>query len=62
MEMALITPPVGVNLYVVHGLRGRGSMNEVIRGAMPFVVAMAGLIVMLMIFPEIALWLPAQFK
>lgn len=62
MEMALITPPVGVNLYVVHGLRGRGSMNEVIRGAMPFVVAMAGLIVLLMIFPEIALWLPAQFK
>ncbi|WP_119419793.1 TRAP transporter large permease [Desertibaculum subflavum] len=62
MEMALITPPVGVNLYVVHGLRGRGSMNEVIRGATPFVLAMGGLIVLLMIFPDIALWLPAQFK
>ena len=62
MEMALITPPVGVNLYVVHGLRGRGSMNEVIRGATPFVLAMTALIVLLLIFPEIALWLPAQFK
>ena len=32
IEAALITPPVGLNLYVVQGMRGRGSINEVIRG------------------------------
>lgn len=58
MEAALITPPVGLNLYVVQGLRDRGRINEVIIGAAPFVFAMFFLIVMLMMFPDIALWLP----
>ncbi|MFV0295303.1 MAG: TRAP transporter large permease [Hyphomicrobiaceae bacterium] len=59
MEAALITPPVGVNLYVVHGVRnGRGTIGDVIIGAMPFVVSMFLLIVMLMFWPELALWLP----
>jgi tripartite ATP-independent transporter DctM subunit len=58
IEAALITPPVGLNLYVVQGMRGRGSINEVIRGALPFVLAMVVLIGLLMAFPEIALWLP----
>ena len=44
IEAALITPPVGLNLYVVQGMRGRGSINEVIRGALPFVFAMVALI------------------
>jgi tripartite ATP-independent transporter DctM subunit len=58
IEAALITPPVGLNLYVVQGMRGRGSINEVIRGALPFVLAMVSLIGLLMAFPDIALWLP----
>jgi C4-dicarboxylate transporter, DctM subunit len=58
IEAALITPPVGLNLYVVQGMRGRGSINEVIRGALPFVGAMVVLIGLLMAFPAIALWLP----
>ena len=58
IEAALITPPVGLNLYVVQGMRGRGSINEVIRGALPFVFAMVALIGLLMAFPDIALWLP----
>ena len=36
-ETALITPPVGLNLFVVHNLRAQGSMNDVIVGALPFV-------------------------
>jgi Na+-driven multidrug efflux pump len=36
IEMALITPPVGLNLYVVQSARGRGSLNEVMVGAIPF--------------------------
>ncbi len=58
IEAALITPPVGLNLYVVQGIRGRGSINEVIRGALPFVSAMMVLIALLMAAPDLALWLP----
>ena len=58
IEAALITPPVGLNLYVVQGMRGRGSINEVIRGSIPFVGAMIVLIALLMAAPDIALWLP----
>ncbi|WP_020407194.1 TRAP transporter large permease [Hahella ganghwensis] len=61
LEMALITPPVGLNLYVVQGVRSRGSLNQVLIGAMPFVVAMIALIIGLVLFPEIATWLPEQF-
>ena len=61
IEVALITPPVGLNLYVVQGMRGRGSINEVIRGSLPFVIAMLALIALLMAAPDIALWLPRYF-
>ena len=61
IEVALITPPVGLNLYVVQGMRGRGSINEVIRGSLPFVFAMLALIALLMAAPDIALWLPRYF-
>src|SRR5215216_6668457 len=55
MELAMITPPVGINLYVVQGLRKRGKIDDVIIGASPFVVTM---LLMLLIWPQIALWLP----
>ncbi len=58
IEAALITPPVGLNLYVVQGMRERGPVSDVIWGAMPFVAAMMGLIGLLMAFPDLALWLP----
>ncbi|HEX4892373.1 MAG TPA: TRAP transporter large permease [Hyphomicrobiaceae bacterium] len=58
IEAALITPPVGLNLYVVQGMRERGPVSDVIRGALPFVGAMMVLVILLMAFPGIALWLP----
>jgi len=58
IEAALITPPVGMNLYVVQGMRERGPVADVIRGALPFVGAMLMLIFVLMAFPQLALWLP----
>jgi tripartite ATP-independent transporter DctM subunit len=61
METALITPPIGVNLYVVHGIRGGGRFNDVSIGAVPFVGAMLVMIVLLMLFPELAVWLPNRF-
>jgi C4-dicarboxylate transporter DctM subunit len=59
METALITPPIGVNLYVVHGIRsGGGRFNDVAYGAAPFVVAMIAMIALLLMAPGLALWLP----
>jgi C4-dicarboxylate transporter, DctM subunit len=58
IEAALITPPVGMNLYVVQGMRERGPVSDVIRGSLPFVGAMMVLIFFLMAFPGLALWLP----
>jgi len=56
IEMALITPPVGLNLYVVQGVRRTGSISDVMIGAAPFVFMIAIMIVLLIIFPEIALY------
>ena len=58
IEAALVTPPVGLNLYVVQSLRATGAISDVIRGALPFVGAMLVLILLLMAFPDIALGLP----
>lgn len=58
IEMALITPPVGLNLYVVQGVRGRGSLNEVIVGATPYVVMMFLFALLLIALPQLALFLP----
>jgi C4-dicarboxylate transporter, DctM subunit len=62
METALITPPIGVNLYVVQGIRTRGGdFNDVSIGALPFVVAMLIMIGLLLAYPSLATWLPDQF-
>jgi len=61
LETALITPPIGINLYVVQGIRGRGEMLDVMQGAAPFVVTMFAMIGLLLAFPSLALWLPSLF-
>jgi tripartite ATP-independent transporter DctM subunit len=60
METAMITPPVGINLYVVQGLRKRGKIDDVILGASPFVLTMILMIVLLSVWPMLALWLPQR--
>ena len=59
MEAALITPPVGLNLYVVQAVRGKGPFVDLCIGALPFVVMMIIMIALLIAFPQLALWLPA---
>jgi|RhiMethySRZTD1v2_1073278.scaffolds.fasta_scaffold01518_5 C4-dicarboxylate transporter, DctM subunit len=60
-ELALITPPVGMNLFVIQGIRPPGrNQNDVIIGALPFAAVMLVMIVVLMYFPDIALWLPRK--
>ncbi|SEO19966.1 TRAP transporter large permease [Vreelandella aquamarina] len=58
IEMALITPPVGLNLYVVQGVRQGGSFNDVMVGALPYVAIMLLMAIALVLFPSIALFLP----
>ncbi len=61
LETALITPPIGINLYVVQGIRTSGSLNDVMIGILPFVLAMFAMIGLLLVFPDMALWLPGLF-
>jgi tripartite ATP-independent transporter DctM subunit len=62
MELGMITPPVGMNLFVVQGLRKRGKIHDVIIGATPFMVAMLLLVIIISIWPELVLWLPRAMK
>ena len=62
VETALITPPVGMNLFVVQSLRKGGSMNAVILGAQPFVFALFAMVALLAFFPDLAMWLPRVFS
>jgi C4-dicarboxylate transporter DctM subunit len=61
VEAALITPPVGLNLFVVQSLRKSGSMTAVIVGSLPFVFAMFLMLALLAAFPALALWMPQMF-
>lgn len=61
IEAALITPPVGLNLFVVQSLRESGSMNAVMLGSLPFVLMLLSMIGLLMLIPDLALWLPTFF-
>jgi len=58
MEMGLITPPVGLNLFVINGIAPDIHFREIMWGVMPFIAIMAVYIVLLAIFPEIVMWLP----
>jgi tripartite ATP-independent transporter DctM subunit len=57
-EISLISPPVGMTLYVIQGVRGEGTINEVFQGTIPFFVSMIVMTGLLIHFPQMALWLP----
>jgi len=58
MEIGLITPPVGLNLYVINGIAPDVRLPTILWGSLPFVLCMVLGIVLLCLFPGIALWLP----
>jgi C4-dicarboxylate transporter DctM subunit len=58
MEMSLITPPVGVNVFVLSGVAKDVPMNTIFKGVIPFWFAMLACIIILVVFPEIVLYLP----
>jgi len=57
-QMGVITPPVGINVYVVSGVAKDIELEKIFKGAMPFLAALIVGTLILMIFPGIALWLP----
>jgi C4-dicarboxylate transporter DctM subunit len=59
MTMALITPPVGMNLYVINGLRDDICMSDIIQGVWPFIILMAFMLLLSIAFPQMSLWLPS---
>lgn len=62
LELALITPPVGMNLFVLQGISPDSKMTQIIKGVIPFGAAMALEILILCFFPELATWLPNVVK
>ena len=59
VELALITPPVGLNLYIVQASRRGEAFADVIIGTLPYLGAMLVMAALLVAFPQIALWLPS---
>jgi TRAP-type C4-dicarboxylate transport system permease large subunit len=58
MEIGLITPPVGLNLYVISAIAPDITLGQILRGSLPYVLLMMLAIIILCIFPAIATWLP----
>ena len=60
-ELGLITPPVGMNLFVVHGIRpDKGGIEDAIWGALPYALIMIGFTLLLLAVPQLATWLPSH--
>lgn len=62
MQAGMILPPVGINLFVIQGIRRSGRISEIAWGSVPFVLAMVLLMALLIAFPALALWLPAALN
>ncbi len=61
-EMGVITPPVGINVYVVKGVAGNVPLHVIFKGCIPFVIALVVCNALLILFPQIALFLPNFFN
>jgi C4-dicarboxylate transporter DctM subunit len=60
MELGLITPPVGLNLFVINGITPDIKLQTILRGALPFMGCMVVAILLLCVFPGLATWLPGK--
>ncbi|MFC1902009.1 TRAP transporter large permease [Chloroflexota bacterium] len=62
MEIAAITPPVGINVYAISGVAKDVPMSTIFKGVLPFVLADILHVIMLLFFPQVTLWLPTLMK
>ncbi|HKJ94683.1 MAG TPA: TRAP transporter large permease [Gammaproteobacteria bacterium] len=58
LEIGLITPPVGLNLFIINGIAPDITLRDILMGSLPYVICMVVAIVVLCVFPQLALWLP----
>jgi TRAP-type C4-dicarboxylate transport system permease large subunit len=58
-ELALITPPIGVNVYVMAKVAPDVPLGEIFKGVAPFFISVLLVVVLISVFPEIVLWLPS---
>jgi tripartite ATP-independent transporter DctM subunit len=62
IELGMIIPPIGIIVFVLHGLAPKISLGTIYRGVTPFIIADLVLLALLTVFPEISLWLPRTLK
>jgi C4-dicarboxylate transporter, DctM subunit len=62
VELGLITPPIGMNVFVIKGMAKDVPLEAIFRGVTPFIVAQSILLLALIAFPQIALWLPSTMS
>ena len=62
VEMAMVTPPVGMNVWVVSGIAKDVPMEVIFKGIVPFVLVEIVFVILLIAFPEIVLFLPELMK
>jgi C4-dicarboxylate transporter DctM subunit len=60
IELGQISPPIGINLFVIQGM-WTGKLSDVVLGTLPFHVLMLVMLLMIMTFPQLALWLPSRW-
>lgn len=61
-EMGVVTPPVGINVYVVYGVAKDVPLEEIFRGVIPMVLALLACNLIILFFPQIALYLPSLMR
>jgi C4-dicarboxylate transporter DctM subunit len=62
VELGLITPPIGMNVFIIKGMAPEVALGTIYKGVLPFAVAQILLIVLIVIFPAIATWLPSTMS
>ncbi len=62
LEIGLITPPIGLNLFIINGIAPDISLRTILVGSLPYVLCMVAAIILLCFFPQIALWLPGHLS
>jgi TRAP-type C4-dicarboxylate transport system permease large subunit len=61
IEIGMITPPIGLNVFVLHGVAPDLQLSTIFRGILPFLLADIGRLIILVVFPILILWLPNLF-
>lgn len=62
IELGLITPPIGMNVFVVRSVAPDARMSDIFAGVLPFVLSMLAVLVVILLFPQTATWLPSLIR